>query len=64
MVDLEEKLIGRPATPKTFATITADDISTLTPIDDVRAPASYRLDAAAELARRAFVGCLPAEERR
>jgi CO/xanthine dehydrogenase FAD-binding subunit len=64
MVDLEEKLIGRPATPKTFATITADDISSLTPIDDVRAPASYRLDAAAELARRAFVGCLPAEERR
>lgn len=64
MADLEEKLIGRPATPKTFATITADDISTLTPIDDVRAPASYRLDAAAELARRAFVGCLPAEERR
>jgi CO/xanthine dehydrogenase FAD-binding subunit len=56
---LEDHLIGQPATPATLALITASDVAGLSPIDDSRAPAAYRLGAAAELVRRALNGCLP-----
>ena len=55
---LEARLIGRPATPETLVDASAGDILELAPIDDVRAPADYRGEAAVELARRALHGCL------
>ena len=51
---LEARLIGRLATTESLADIGAEDVTTLSPIDDVRAPASYRVDAAVELVRRAL----------
>lgn len=59
MADLENKLLGRSALAETFATIDATDLAGLSPIDDIRAPATYRLDAAAELTRRTLLQCLP-----
>ena len=61
---VENKLIGRPTSSETFTDITGSDLHELTPIDDVRAPAEYRLDAAAELVRRALLGCLGLEGQR
>ncbi|MDA0342006.1 MAG: xanthine dehydrogenase family protein subunit M [Proteobacteria bacterium] len=55
---LEDRLIGQPATPATLALVTAGDVAGLSPIDDTRAPAAYRLEAAAELIRRALGVCL------
>jgi CO/xanthine dehydrogenase FAD-binding subunit len=61
---LEEKLIGRPATPEILETLTGEDVSTLTPIDDIRAPAEYRVEGALELVRRTLLGCLAREDKR
>jgi CO/xanthine dehydrogenase FAD-binding subunit len=61
LTGLEARLIGRPATFETLGDVGAQDVSALTPIDDVRAPAGYRVEAAVELARRALRGCLAPE---
>lgn len=52
--DLERRLIGLPAYEIVGDIVTAADFATLSPIDDLRAAASYRLEAAAELVRRAL----------
>jgi CO/xanthine dehydrogenase FAD-binding subunit len=61
LTGLEARLIGRPATPDAEAIVSITDFSELTPIDDVRAPAAYRMDAAVELVRRALRDCLARE---
>lgn len=60
---LERRLIGRQASLQTLTTIDASDLAGLTPIDDIRAPADYRLNAATELTRRALIQCLPKGQR-
>lgn len=54
---VEQALSGVPLADASRAITAADVAATLTPIDDVRATASYRLEAAVELVRRA-VGAL------
>ncbi len=49
---LEAKLTGRPAR-EAAGLVTAEDLRNLTPIDDVRGSAAYRLDAALTLVREA-----------
>jgi len=51
---LERRLIGRPADQPLAALIEPADLAPLTPIDDLRASAAYRLDATATLIRRAL----------
>ena len=51
---LERRLIGRQADPTLADPIDAADLAPLTPIDDLRASAAYRLDATATLIRRAL----------
>lgn len=50
--ELEAALLGRTADAMLGATASASHLSPLAPIDDVRASASYRLDAALTLVRR------------
>ena len=50
---LEARLVGRSAR-EAAATVTADDLKHLTPIDDVRGSAAYRLDAVLTLLRQAL----------
>lgn len=52
---LERRLVGRPANERIADMIDPDDYSVLSPIDDIRATASYRRAAADELVRRALV---------
>ena len=49
---LERRLIGRPADAHVGDRIDPADLAPLTPIDDLRASAAYRLDATATLIRR------------
>ncbi len=49
---LEQTLIGQPVTTELSALITQSHLNGLTAIDDVRATADYRYQAAAELLRR------------
>jgi CO/xanthine dehydrogenase FAD-binding subunit len=53
---LEAKLVGRSVDELDASTI-AEHLSTLTPIDDIRATAAYRLEAASVLVRRALASC-------
>ncbi|HLH48441.1 MAG TPA: xanthine dehydrogenase family protein subunit M [Roseiarcus sp.] len=55
---IERRLAGAPARPGLGATIAADDLAALAPIDDLRACADYRRDAALTLIRRAIEECL------
>lgn len=55
---LEARLIGEKLTPALAETVTPDDLAALSPIDDVRASAAYRRDAALVLVRRALAGVL------
>ena len=52
LVRLESRLLGQPAAVLASVTIEPDDLAVLTPIDDIRASAAYRLDATATLLRR------------
>jgi CO/xanthine dehydrogenase FAD-binding subunit len=52
----EARLIGRIPTAELAREIEAADLATLTPIDDVRATADYRREAALILVRRAIEG--------
>jgi len=60
LVSLEADLAGVEATTA-GQVIAAHHFETLAPIDDPRAPASYRLDAARTLVTRALESCLGAE---
>ena len=58
---LEARLLGAPADARLADLIdTAAVAAALRPIDDVRATAAYRAEAAAELLRRAVCGSLEA----
>jgi CO/xanthine dehydrogenase FAD-binding subunit len=49
---LEAELAGRHITDQFDQLVTMDHLAVLSPIDDVRATAAYRLDAALTLIRR------------
>ena len=51
---LEAELIGRPLDGTLGAAVTAAHLASLSPIDDLRGPATYRADAALTLVRRAL----------
>ena len=53
----EQRLIGAPASSGLGRSIEADDLAGLSPIDDIRASADYRHDAALTLLRRAIDAC-------
>jgi CO/xanthine dehydrogenase FAD-binding subunit len=55
---LEARLVGHPATALADA-VAPHDFAPLTPIDDVRGSAAYRLDATATLLRRALASFTP-----
>ncbi|HMK22464.1 MAG TPA: xanthine dehydrogenase family protein subunit M [Terriglobales bacterium] len=60
LVHLENGLIGAPAGPGIGNVVLAEHLSVLSPIDDVRAPAAYRQDAALTLVRRTLEACVEA----
>ncbi len=55
---LEAEFVGRLAEPGLVSLVRTEHLSGLSPIDDVRGRASYRLDAAHELVGRALDLCL------
>ena len=57
MREAERRLIGASAGPDLALSIEAKDLARLSPIDDVRASADYRRDAALSLLRRAIDAC-------
>src|SRR5271155_3158746 len=57
----ERRLIGAPAHAGLGDAIEASDLAALSPIDDVRATAAYRRDAALTLVRRAIEACVRCE---
>jgi len=57
LAELERALIGRPALPGLCQVVNAGHLARLSPIDDVRASAEYRRDAALTLVGRALDAC-------
>jgi CO/xanthine dehydrogenase FAD-binding subunit len=57
MRQAERRLIGAPASSGLGRLIEGDDLAQLAPIDDIRASANYRRDAALTLLRRAIDAC-------
>jgi CO/xanthine dehydrogenase FAD-binding subunit len=57
----EARLKGAAASPGLADALAPEDFADLSPIDDVRAEASYRREAAVTLARRAVEACLRGE---
>ena len=57
LAELERALIGRPARPGLHRIVNAGHLAKLSPIDDVRATAEYRRDAALTLVGRALEAC-------
>jgi CO/xanthine dehydrogenase FAD-binding subunit len=57
---LEHDLIGAPANPAIGTLVTPAHLAALSPINDVRATAEYRLDASLTLVRRALDACVEA----
>jgi CO/xanthine dehydrogenase FAD-binding subunit len=57
MREAERRLIGASAGPDLALSIETKDLARLSPIDDVRASADYRRDAALTLLRRAIDAC-------
>ena len=55
---LERALVGAPARKRLGATVLAEHLAQLSPIDDVRATAAYRNDAALTLVGRALDACV------
>ena len=53
---LEDALRGRPMNAKLPDLVRAEHLAGLTPIDDVRASAAYRMDAALTVVRRTLAG--------
>jgi len=60
LTDLERDLIGAVAKLGLGASVTPAHVAVLSPIDDVRATAEYRLDASLTLTRRALDMCVEA----
>lgn len=58
LTDLEKNLLGRSANAGISEFITAEHLLPLSPIDDVRARASYRRDASLTLVRRGLEACV------
>jgi CO/xanthine dehydrogenase FAD-binding subunit len=56
--DLEQALIGKRLDESLAQAVSPAQFGLLTPLDDVRASAEYRNEAACELVRRALLGCL------
>jgi CO/xanthine dehydrogenase FAD-binding subunit len=56
--DLESHLVGRPAKAGIGASVRAEHLRALSPIDDVRATADYRRDASFTLVQRALEACV------
>jgi CO/xanthine dehydrogenase FAD-binding subunit len=56
--ELEQFLTGRPAQARLDALVMPEHVKSLSPIDDVRATAAYRRDAALTLVRRALQMCV------
>ena len=56
--DVERRLIGAPATASLSERVEPEQLAALAPIDDLRASAGYRTDAALTLLRRAIDLCL------
>ena len=61
LVELEQRLAGVRVEPGFTNRISHQQLATLSPIDDVRATADYRRDAAFTLVKRALEACV--EER-
>jgi len=57
LAELERALVGRPARPGLHDFLKPEYLVPLSPIDDVRATAQYRRDAAFTLVGRALEGC-------
>jgi len=55
---LEQVLLDKPADAGLAALVSPEHLSSLSPIDDVRATAAYRCDAALTLVRRALELCV------
>jgi len=58
LVALERALMGAPARPRLGLVVAVQHLSSLSPIDDVRATADYRNDAALTLVGRALEACV------
>ena len=58
LTNLEARLTGQVAAPALAEMVSAADLAALSPIDDVRASAAYRREAALVLVRRAIAGLL------
>ncbi len=58
LLALEKDLVGAPATAGFGALVSPQHMAPLSPIDDVRATASYRRDAAMTLVKRALAACV------
>jgi CO/xanthine dehydrogenase FAD-binding subunit len=59
--EVERRVIGAPADSGLGSLVKSEHLSSLSPIDDLRATAEYRRDAALTLVRRALECCLDAE---
>jgi CO/xanthine dehydrogenase FAD-binding subunit len=57
LIELERDLAGTPVGPPMLQVLTAKHLSRLSPIDDIRATAVYRQEAAQTLVRRALADC-------
>jgi CO/xanthine dehydrogenase FAD-binding subunit len=55
---IESRLIGAPARAGLGAAVRSEDLAAMAPIDDLRASAGYRRDAALTLVRRAVDACV------
>jgi CO/xanthine dehydrogenase FAD-binding subunit len=60
LVELEDSLVGTRAVSGFSDLVAAEHLARLAPIDDVRATADYRRDAALTLVRRALEACVEA----
>ncbi|HTS08848.1 MAG TPA: xanthine dehydrogenase family protein subunit M [Candidatus Eisenbacteria bacterium] len=58
LIQLEKDLVGLRANAEIADTIRPEHLSPLSPIDDIRATAEYRLDASLTLVRRALEICM------
>ena len=58
LTELESRLVGAPVKPGIGAVVQPEHLAVLSPIDDVRATAAYRQDAALTLVRRALEACV------
>jgi len=58
LTELQKDLVGRTASGEIADAVKPEHLSSLSPIDDIRATAKYRLDASLTLVRRALATCV------